>query len=270
MKAVTDPIQSTKKPKVQYYTTDTQQNIQHPTNYYYKNSYPTYHTPNTKNYYLSVMPSQHPQISQKQDTDSYHQHRSPNSGNNHHHTHKPNQHNEQQPFYMKIAQRMHDGVQSGFDIFIRPIMEAGKTLSQNLGFRPSANLFGIGKSLDVSAANENASNEGEILSSDFNVAIDNIDDESENKVRRKRGKIVPSVHRNRRALDIDNYESSNDGGNQLNESENNASIRMKQLIRNTDWTNTNCAKRVFCEVMVQQSPDDIAIMEKKMLNILPK
>lgn len=41
------------------------------------------------------------------------------------------------------------------------------------------------------------------------------------------------------------------------------------IIQNTDWTNTQCAKRVFCEVMLQQSSDDMTLMEKKMRKLLP-
>lgn len=39
-------------------------------------------------------------------------------------------------------------------------------------------------------------------------------------------------------------------------------------IRNTDWTNTGCAKKVFCDVMTQQPHDEIILMEKKMDTLL--
>lgn len=258
VKAVTDSnAATTKKPhKIQYYTTDTQAAPHPPANYHFKSQ--PYQT--KSNYYLSIVPSSQQPI-EKQDYPGPYQYRIPYNSAAAYHT-KDTIDDDQQPFYMKIAKRMHDGVQSGFDIFIRPIMEAGKTLTQNFGFRSNGSPFGFGKSLD-----DDASADGEILTSDFNAAIDSMDNGgfNENKIRTKRGRIMP---RRRRALDIDD---SNDSDNKLNDSENtSASQRMKQLIRNTDWTNTGCAKRVFCEVMVQQSPDDIAIMEKKMLNILPK
>lgn len=166
---------------------------------------------------------------------------------------------------MKIAKRMHDGVQSGFDIFIRPIMEAGKTLTHNLGLRSNTNLFGMAKSMDSRA--DTTSGADQVLSRNFNDAIDTLTDGSENKVRRKRGRGITLVRR-RRALDADNFESAVNG-NLLTDVESSGAQRMKELIQNTDWSNTGCAKRVFCEVMVQQSPDEIAIMEKKMLNIIP-
>lgn len=277
VKAVTDATTTTKKPhKVQYYTTDTQASHSHPTNYHFKTPYQPQTHPQ-KNYYLSIVPSPQALTSPKHDypgagigsgpvqvpasAPGPYQYRIPYGAYN---KHKETE--DDQPFYMKIAKRMHDGVQSGFDIFIRPIMEAGKTLTQNFGFRSNPSPFGFGKSLDSIDDTQNE----EILTSDFGAAIDgiNMDGFNENKVRKKRGRLVSAI-RKRRAIDIDNFETIDDG-NKLYDSENSASQKLKQLIRNTDWTNTGCAKRVFCEVMVQQSPDDIAIMEKKMLNILPK
>lgn len=242
VKAITEPNGSTKKPKVQYYTTDTQ-NMQ-PVNIQYKNA-PPYRQLPSKNYYSTIIAPQKTQFY-------------PYNGYLGQH-----QNDDEQPFYMKIAKRMHDGVQSGFDIFIRPIMEVGKTLTQNLGFR--TNFRSMGKSL--SDAND-GSEESEALSNDFNSAIDGIDGNgSENKIRTKRGPHTQSM-RKRRALDTDNFDS-NDGENKLIDDGSSLSFRMKEFIRQTDWKNTGCAKRVFCEVMTQQSPDDIAIMEKKMLSILP-
>lgn len=242
VKAVTESSVSTNKPKIQYYTTDTK--TMPPVNIQYKNAQPYRQQPQT-NYYSTIIGPQKAPIY-------------PYNG------YVVQQQNEdEQPFYMKIAKRMHDGVQSGFDIFIRPIMEVGKTLTQNLGFR--SNYRSMGKSLSDSDV---GSDESEALSNDFNSAIDSIDNGSpENKIRIKRGPYAPLI-RKRRALDTDNFDS-NDGENKLIDDGSSLSFRMKEFIKNTDWTNTGCAKRVFCEVMIQQSPDDIAIMEKKMLSILP-
>lgn len=254
-KAVADGTTSTNKPKVQYYTTDTKNNVQ-PMNNQYKNVQ-TYRpqqqqqSQSQPQYYSTVIG---PQKSQIHPYNPYLAHKSSED--------------DQQPFYMKIAKRMHDGVQSGFDIFIRPIMEVGKTLTQNLGFRTG--FRSMGKSF---GSNDESSEDSAALSNDFNSAIDGFDmiyadGASENKVRIKRGRKVPTIRR-KRALDSDNIDAS-DGENKLVDDTNSLSFRMKEFIKNTDWKNTACAKRVFCEVMIQQSPDDIAIMEKKMLSILPK
>lgn len=246
VKAVTESTGYTKKPKVQYYTTDTK-TVQ-PVNIQYKNVQPYRQQPQQTNYYSSIIGPQ----KQIYPYNSY--------------ITKNQQNDDEQPFYMKIAKRMHDGVQSGFDIFIRPIMEVGKTLTQNLGFRSSYRSI-EGKSF--SDTNVGSRKESEALSNDFNSAIDDLDANSspENKIRIKRGRFVASM-RKRRALDTDNFDS-NDGENKLIDDGSSLSYRMKEFIRSTDWNNTGCAKRVFCEVMIQQSPDDIAIMEKKMLSILP-
>ncbi|XP_012284957.1 uncharacterized protein LOC105702169 [Orussus abietinus] len=37
---------------------------------------------------------------------------------------------------------------------------------------------------------------------------------------------------------------------------------------NGDWTNTPCAKRIFCDTMIQRGPDDAIFMEKKMASLL--
>lgn len=266
VKVVTESTPITKKPhKIQYYKEPTiSAKSPQPVNYYYKNPYQQ----PQKNYYLSIVPSsQQSHSDEKQDHAGPFQYRIPNNNAaSAYNVHKEPE-DDQQPFYMKIAKRMHDGVQTGFDIFIRPIMEAGKTITQNFGFRSqSRNPFGFGKSLD---GNEELQ-ESEILTRDFNAAIDTMDGfTAENKIRKKRGRFAPSIRR-RRALDMDNVDS-NDGENQLiGDNGNSASQRMKQLIQNTNWTNTGCAKRAFCEVMVRQSPDDIAIMEKKLINILPR
>lgn len=45
-------------------------------------------------------------------------------------------------------------------------------------------------------------------------------------------------------------------------------IGFEQRIKNTDWSNTPCAKKVFCEVMLEQNSDDVVVMEKKMYTLL--
>lgn len=240
MKAAPESSTTTKKPKVQYYTSDTK--IAPPVHPQYKNAQPQFRPQSP--YYTTIIGPQKPQAYQYGP----------------YLAHGPS--DDEQPFYMKIAKRMHDGVQSGFDIFIRPIMEAGKTITQNLGFQ--SNFRSMGKSLST----VESSAEDEALSSDFTSAIDDMDLSPENKIRIKRGRLLPGI-RKRRALDIDNFDS-NDGENKLMDDANSLSYRLKEFIKNTNWKNTACAKRVFCEVMIQQSPDDIAIMEKKMLSILPQ
>lgn len=41
-------------------------------------------------------------------------------------------------------------------------------------------------------------------------------------------------------------------------------VYMKSLSAPHFWSDTPCSKRIFCEVMVQQNPDEVIFMEKKM------
>lgn len=34
------------------------------------------------------------------------------------------------------------------------------------------------------------------------------------------------------------------------------------------WSDTPCSKRIFCEVMIQQNPDEVLFMEKKMDSLM--
>lgn len=219
---------------------------------------------------------------------------------------------EQQPFYMKLAQQMRDGVQQGFAIVMKPIVEVGHTISKNLGLGRSIN----GRSLDAPVANLDA----EILAASENTGS------AEEKVRVKRndfinaeyyrndkhddnislfeevdeksaddniGEIIlndnsvketdegPTNSKNRRKrsivddVDVDTshlgevllQDISTDASNGMLTSK--FGNELKQLIQNTDWSNTACAKRVFCEVMIKQSTDDIVMMEKKMRKFVP-
>ncbi|XP_055594842.1 uncharacterized protein LOC129745647 [Uranotaenia lowii] len=45
-------------------------------------------------------------------------------------------------------------------------------------------------------------------------------------------------------------------------------VGFEQQLRQTDWKNPSCAKRTFCQVMVQQGADDVVLMEKKMYTML--
>lgn len=41
-------------------------------------------------------------------------------------------------------------------------------------------------------------------------------------------------------------------------------VYMKSLSAPHFWSDTPCSKRIFCEVMKQQNPDEVLFMEKKM------
>lgn len=236
VKAATDnlPTKSSSRPKVQYYTTGVS-NIQ---------PAPPAVGISSKSDYFSSAQQQH-------DSAAYQPYRV---------TYVQKQNDRAEPFYMKIAKTMQDGMSNGYAIFIRPIVEAGKQLTRNLGF---ARKSTIARSMSADATTD--VKDSQPIGDDFLLAVEN---EAPNKVRTKRGEEIDTVRRLKRAIDGDSEFET--GENRLQNIENNSSMRLKQFIQNADWTNTGCAKKLFCEVMIQQSPDDIAIMEKKMLSILPK
>lgn len=45
-------------------------------------------------------------------------------------------------------------------------------------------------------------------------------------------------------------------------------VYMKSFSSPHFWSDTPCSKRIFCEVMVQQNPDEVIFMEKKMDNLM--
>lgn len=61
--------------------------------------------------------------------------------------------------------------------------------------------------------------------------------------------------------------------NNLGQGGNNGDALLKEIstfgIR-SPWGNTECAKKIFCNIMVKQSPDAIVLMEKKMASLLSK
>ncbi|GAB0086339.1 transcription factor SPT20 homolog [Sergentomyia squamirostris] len=44
--------------------------------------------------------------------------------------------------------------------------------------------------------------------------------------------------------------------------------QFEKKLRETNWSKPQCAKKMFCEIMTEQKPDDIILMEKKMENLL--
>lgn len=71
---------------------------------------------------------------------------------------------------------------------------------------------------------------------------------------------------------VDNAWNKDDVGTLLQDIEQDLPSTSKygfeEQIRKTDWSNTPCAKKVFCEVMLQQSSDDMVLMEKKIDKLL--
>lgn len=92
----------------------------------------------------------------------------------------------------------------------------------------------------------------------FDTFLDMVASQSANKRRSKR---------NRRSLESDDSLGSllQDIEQEIPKS---GKLGFEQQIKNTNWANTPCAKKVFCQVMTHQNQDDIVLMEKKMYSLL--
>lgn len=232
-------------------------------------------------------------------------------------------HVKQQPFYMRIAEQMREGVQNGFAVVIKPIMEAGQKITKNLGLGRSMDGSNDGQSLFVIMENEDGKHPEkfaeDISAGENKVRVkrndlygigapqlyknDKHDHETEfievidvneangygeksvngetgadsNAVKEADGTDETATHdRRRRSLvrgdnDLENLEDAllQDVESDSMQQSQRLGDNIRALIQNTDWTNTQCAKKVFCEVMLQQSSDDMTLMEKKMRKFLP-
>lgn len=224
---------------------------------------------------------------------------------------------EQQPFYMRIAEQMREGVQNGFAVVLKPIVEVGQKITKNLGLGRSfgGNAGNSGKDVFVFMQNDGDVKSPEHLNSDITAGEDKIrvkrnddlfglgaaqlykndkhDEETDfievidvtgnhghlqgyGKIDRITNGNGVRSNRRKRALDRGDSDFEDLGEALLQDIESDTmensqrfGDNIRALIQNTDWTNTQCAKKVFCEVMLQQSTDDVTLMEKKMRKFLP-
>ncbi|CAO1436051.1 unnamed protein product [Diamesa serratosioi] len=199
----------------------------------------------------------------------------------------------ERPFWMKFGDQMRDTFQSGFAQVqeiarpvMDPIMEAKHKISHNLGFSaynspsqqaqektgvvsaspskgnsmifPALGMLAGGAALGLGAVTLGRFFDSHNTESNIDPASLN-----ESSLPNKRRK------RNRRAISAAVDDSL---GSILQDIEQNipktGKIGFEQQIRDTDWSNTPCAKKVFCEVMINQDHDEIIIMEKKMFTLL--
>lgn len=68
-----------------------------------------------------------------------------------------------------------------------------------------------------------------------------------------------SKTRNKRSLLI--------ADDELQMSEMSKTDKLAGLMNPQFWTDTPCSKRIFCHVMLQQHPDEVFFMEKKMIRL---
>ncbi|XP_065158581.1 uncharacterized protein [Atheta coriaria] len=207
----------------------------------------------------------------------------------------------EQPFWLKISDSIKDNVQSGFERMqqltrpvFEPLMEASHKISYNLGLTntyphnpqeaqkkvgllpvggsvllPAIGLVAGGAALGLGAAAVGRFLEpGEMRALRqqpheeylmFLKQLNHQPNEQQNQLHRR---IVRSLQQKENS-DLQSLGDAQSTG---------ASSEIQALASSQMWTDTACSKRLFCDVMMKQSDDNVAIMEKKMnllLSIFP-
>lgn len=194
---------------------------------------------------------------------------------------------QEEPFWVKITETIKDNVQNGIERMqqltrpvFEPLVEATHKISHNLGLTknmpiaqekvgivapigtsvilPALGLVAGGAALGLGAAAV-----GRFLSptdmralqakypNDFYVVMKDNDDDSDHK-------------RYKRTLSESEYFLQH-VVNKVERSNGYEQLRDPYL-----WTDTQCAKQIFCMVMAQRNPDEIVFMEKKINTLLAK
>lgn len=194
----------------------------------------------------------------------------------------------EQPFWLRITESIKDNVQSGFERMqkltrpvFEPLMEATHKISHNLGFStspqraqdkvglitpvgtsvilPALGLVAGGAALGLGAAavgrfltpNEMRTFKG-MNPNDIVVIMEEPTRNPQEEHKRFRRNVEDEYYMQQLAVSVEK-----DGS-------------LKNLAAPHLWSDTPCAKRLFCEVMIQQNPDEVVFMEKKMDTLMSK
>ncbi|XP_050088090.1 uncharacterized protein LOC126572649 [Anopheles aquasalis] len=212
------------------------------------------------------------------------------------------------PFWVKITDQMRDSLQNGISSVqeftkpvLEPIVEAGQKISKNLGFvrksdeaqdkvgvvvapatnsiiLPALGLMAGGAALGLGAVAVGRFFDMGLLRRSgadfFPIDLDELEhkraveaigqhpDPYYSMVVNAADGQTTDGRRSKRAIEehsLQDVERS---------SASSSRARFEQQLRQTNWKNPACAKRTFCQVMIQQGADDVVLMEKKMYTML--
>uniref|UniRef100_A0A6P7FLA4 Uncharacterized protein LOC114328957 n=1 Tax=Diabrotica virgifera virgifera TaxID=50390 RepID=A0A6P7FLA4_DIAVI len=189
----------------------------------------------------------------------------------------------EQPFWLKITESIRDKVHNGFQQMQQltkpvfdPLVEATHKISQNLGlsnqnryaqdkvgvlapagvsvFLPALGLVAGGAALGLGAAAVGryfTPIELQRSQSDdvYYYLMDDPQNASEDHKRIKRG-FQDDLYLQELTARLEKKE------------------HLQRLSSTNVWSDTPCSKKVFCEVMLQQNPDEVIVMEKKMEQLI--
>lgn len=195
----------------------------------------------------------------------------------------------EQPLWYRITESIKDNVQNSFQKMqqltrpvFEPIVEATHKISHNLGFAapphnaqekigfvapaagtsvilPALGLVAGGAALGLGAAAMGRFLNPEDMRSFPNLRPNDILVIMEENEGRQE---TPAQKRLRRSLENDDFYMQYLGEH------NEGNDKYKHLTAPHFWADTPCSKRLFCDVMVQQHPDDVVVMEKKVDSLL--
>lgn len=199
-------------------------------------------------------------------------------------------HQTEQPLWIRITESIKDNVQNGFQRMqqltrpvFEPIVEATHKISHNLGFSQAPQLYNAQEKVGLAAPvagsvilpalglvaggaalGFGAAAMGRYLNAEDMRAFHGLRP-NDILVIMEEPETTPesSQHRRfRRSLQNDEFYMQQLSGSV--ETDN----KYKHLSASHFWTDTPCAKRLFCEVMTQQNPDEVVLMEKRMDSLL--
>nr|CAH7753556.1 unnamed protein product [Callosobruchus chinensis] len=198
----------------------------------------------------------------------------------------------EQPLWLKITESIKDNVQTGFERMqrltrpvIEPLMEATQKISHNLGFSrgtpkaqdkiglmtpagtsvilPALGLVAGGAALGLGAAavgrflnanemrslqglNPNGRSYHEVNPNNILVIMEEPKHNKEEERKRFRRNVEDEFYMQKLASSVEK------------------DVHLHTLSAPHFWSDTPCSKRIFCEVMTHQNPDEVLFMEKKM------
>lgn len=193
--------------------------------------------------------------------------------------------NAEQPFWFRITESIKDNMQNGFykvqqltRPVLEPLVEATHKISHNLGFSPapyraqekvgfvapvagSAILPALGLVAGGAALGLGAAAVGRYLNPEEMRSLQGLRPDDILVIMSENQQDSVAQKRIKRSLYEDHYMQ------QLSESPDGVN-KYKHFSAPHFWSDTPCAKRLFCEVMVLQNPDEVVFMEKKMDSLL--
>lgn len=196
----------------------------------------------------------------------------------------------EQPLWIRVTESIKDNVQNGIQRMqqltrpvFEPLMEATHKISHNLGFSQTPQLHNAQEKVGLvaplsgsvilpalglvaggAALGFGAAAVGRFLNTEDMRSFHGLRPNDILVIMEEPGSTQESEQRRRFRRSLQNDDLYMQELSSSIESDN----KYKHLSAPHFWSDTPCAKRLFCEVMIQQNPDEVVLMEKKMDSLL--